>query len=102
MRATTIFRDLLGLSKTVVKAVCFTEDSLRVEVKPRWRKPRCGGCGKKAPGYDQQKLRSWRHLNLGRTRIALEYAPRRVKCKRCGDRVGCNETPSGLVIPRVI
>lgn len=84
MRATTIFRKLLALSKTVVEGVRFENGVLRVTVKPRWQVPRCGECGKKRPGYDQKKARTWRHLSLGKVRILLEYAPRRVDCKRCG------------------
>ena len=53
-------------------------------VRPRRKKPRCGGCGKCAPGYDQREARQWWHLNLGATRIWLRYAPRRVECARCG------------------
>ncbi|MGQ0503938.1 MAG: transposase family protein, partial [Myxococcaceae bacterium] len=58
-----------------------------VDAKPIWRKPRCGGCGKRAPAYDQSPQRKWRHLAFGRTVTWLRYAPRRVECRSCGVRV---------------
>jgi len=59
---------------------------LHVEVKPRWRRPRCGGCGRIRPGYDRKPLRRWRHLGLGRTGVYLGCEPRRVNCPQCGIR----------------
>ena len=84
MRATTLIRRMLGVTGMVVDDFEFREDGLVVAVRPRWQKPRCGGCGKCAPGYDQRPARVWRHLGIGRLRIWLEYAPRRVQCRRCG------------------
>ena len=84
MRATTLIREMLGVTGLVVDDFEFTADGLVVAVRPRWRKPRCGGCGKRAAGYDPRPARRWRHLGIGRLKIWLEYAPRRVKCRRCG------------------
>jgi transposase len=53
-------------------------------VRPRWRRPRCGQCGQRAPGYDRRGSRRWRALSFGSYRIYLEYAPRRVDCADCG------------------
>lgn len=58
-----------------------------VTVAPGNRRPRCGGCGKRAPGYDQVGERDWRHLGIGAVRVWLRYAPRRVECPGCGVRV---------------
>lgn len=84
MRMTTIFRRLLDVTRMLVRSVEFSQGELIVEVRPRWRRPRCGRCSRKAPGYDQRRIRRWRSLNFGATRVWLEYAPRRVECKRCG------------------
>jgi transposase len=60
---------------------------LVVEVRPRQRKPRCGVCGHFAPGYDTSPERLWRHVALGGARFWLQYAPRRVSCRKHGVRV---------------
>jgi transposase len=87
MRVTTLFRRLLDVTGLQVKGALLTTDgSLSVEVAPRWRRPRCGVCGRVAPGYDRRPLRWWRHLAFGRTMVLLSYAPRRVECARCGIR----------------
>jgi transposase len=84
VRVTTLLRRILGVTGVVVEAFAFTEEGLIVMVRPRWSVPRCGECGFKAPGYDRAPPRRWRHLGLGRQRIWLEYAPRRVECAKCG------------------
>ena len=84
VRVTTVFRKLLGVIKLIVQDVDFETAGLVVDVKPSWRMPRCSGCRKRAPGYDRKPPRRWRHLGLGRERIWLSYAPRRVDCPRCG------------------
>ncbi len=86
MRITTIHRRLLGVMALFVSRVDF-EQGLVVDVRPTWRFPRCGKCGRRAPGYDRRPARRWRHLGLGRCRVWLRYAPRRVKCPRCGVHV---------------
>ena len=87
MRVTTLLRKLVGVSQLFVEDVLWTIDGdLVVEVRPRWRKPRCGQCGRRAVGYDRCRWRRWRHLAWGRTRVWLGYAPRRVRCSRCGVR----------------
>ncbi len=87
MRVATVFRNLLGVTKLLVKNVDFAFDGLVVHVRPRWRLPRCSLCSKQAPGYDRKPARKWRHLALGRYSIWLSYAPRRVDCPGCGVRV---------------
>ena len=89
MRITTVFRRLLGVSCTVVRGVRFDEHGdLVIEVKPSWRKPRCGECCKPAPGYDSpSKPRRWRDLPFGSVLIWLSYHVRRVDCPSCGIRV---------------
>lgn len=88
MRATTVLRRLIGVTELIVDKMLFTiRGELSVTVRPRWRKPRCGQCGRQAPGYDRRPSRRWQHLPLGRTRIVLSYEPLRVRCRRCGIRV---------------
>lgn len=86
MRATTILRRLIGVIAVWVIG-CDFEDGLTIDVRHRRRHCRCGVCGRKAPGYDQRPARRWRHLGLGRLRIWLRFAPRRVRCRTCGIRI---------------
>ena len=37
----------------------------------------------RAPRYDRQPVREWRHLSWGRMPAWLRYAPWRVSCRRC-------------------
>lgn len=92
MRLSTVIGRLLGVTSTTVRDVYFAADGLVVEVKPRWRRPRCGHCARRAPGYDQLEMRRWRHLPFGSTLIWLSYAPRRVQCRRC-QRVCTEKVP---------
>jgi transposase len=84
VRLSTVLRRLIGVSSLFVVGVRFEEDLMVVEVKPRRRLARCAQCERICPGYDRLSTRRWRHLSLGRMRIELEYAPRRVSCKHCG------------------
>ncbi len=86
MRITTLFRKLLCVISLFVDSVALDGDSLSVQVRPRWKFPRCGQCGKRAPGYDRSPPRRWKHLPWGRNSVWLTYSPRRVKCRRCGIR----------------
>ncbi len=88
MRLTTVLRRLLGVTKMIVESALFRQDgSLAVSVRPRWRRSRCGECGRRAPRYDRRPVRRWRHLPWGRTSADLLYEPWRVACRRCGIRV---------------
>jgi len=84
VRASTLLRRTLGVTGLVVEDAAFAEEGLIVMVRPTWSLPRCGECGFRAPGYDRAEARRWRHLGIGRLRIWLEYAPRRVECAKCG------------------
>ena len=87
MRVTRLLRDLLGLEGTRVLAVNFDEAGLVVDVAPTWRRPRCSECGRKCPGYDRDRDRRWRHLDLAGMLVQLRYDTRRVDCPRCGVKV---------------
>lgn len=85
MRATTLLNTVLGIKFTVVKAVEFTETGLVCDVEPTTSIPRCGGClCRVRKVHDRRKPRLWRHLDLAGMTLALRYAPRRVRCLRCG------------------
>jgi transposase len=88
MRVSTVLRRLLGVTKMSVESALFCGDgSLAVSVRPRWRRCRCGECGRMAPRYDRRPLRRWRHMPWGRASVDLLYEPWRVCCPRCGIRV---------------
>jgi transposase len=87
MRVTKFARNLIGIASLFVSGVAVEAGCFVASVRPSWREPRCGKCGRRAPGYDRRPERRWVHLGLGRTRCLLRYAPRRVCCPDCGVRV---------------
>lgn len=87
MRTTTLLRSLLGLEDTRVLDVSFDVEGLVVDVAPTWRVARCSECGEACPGYDRDRDRRWRHLDLAGMQLHLRYDIRRVRCPRCGIRV---------------
>lgn len=85
MRATTLLNTLLGIKFTRVTGVEFTDEEVVCDVEPTTTIPRCGGCFRRvAQVHDRRKPRRWRHLDLAGMRLELRYAPRRVRCPRCG------------------
>jgi transposase len=85
VRATTLLNTLLGIKYTRVTGAKFTADGLVCDVEPTTEIPRCGGCGCRVPKvYDRRPPRLWRHLDLAGMSLELRYAPRRVRCPRCG------------------
>ncbi len=84
MRITTLLKKLLGIKRVVVDDFEIEDGELILWARPRWRKPRCGHCGRCCPGYDRQKPRRWRNLDWGGVRIWVQYSPRRVSCRHCG------------------
>lgn len=84
MRVVTLFRQLLGVSDLFVQSVCLAPDGLVLGVRPRWQRPRCGQCGRRAPQEGFGRTRRWRHLGWGSTKVWLVFRPRRVLCRPCG------------------
>jgi transposase len=59
--------------------------TLRVPIGHRANgRPTCSGCGKRRPGYDHLKERTWEFVPLWQIAVLFVYAPRRVHCPRCG------------------
>jgi transposase len=87
VRVTTLLRSLLGLEGTRVLDVNFDEEGLVIDVSPTWRRGRCSECGQACPGYDRDRGRRWRHLDLAGMTLHLRYDTRRVECSRCGVKV---------------
>ena len=84
MRITTLLRRLVGVMSMFVTAVRWDGGDLVLSVRPHWMWPRCGECGRRAPGYDHKPdPRRWRALSYGTVKVFLEYAVRRVQCRRC-------------------
>jgi len=86
MRTTSLLQHLIGVTPLVIDGFSLEPRGLVLDVRPRHRRPRCGGCGRLRPGYDRSGPRLWRHLGIGDLKIWLRYAPRRVSCRRCGIR----------------
>jgi transposase len=87
-----VWRRLLGVDdRTVIEGVEFDEeaDAVVAHVRSRrLRKPRCGRCGRRAPGYDQgEGRRRWRALDLGEVKSFLEADGPRVNCAEHGPTV---------------
>jgi len=102
VRVNTLLRSLLGLEGTRVTDVNFEEFGLVIDVAPTWRRGRCSECGDICPGYDRDRGRRWRHLDVAGMMLHLRYDTRRVKCARCGvkvERVPWAETSSWFTRP---
>jgi len=91
MHTKSLIKRLLKIDKIVIEDVRFEEteneeEILIVRARPLKRDTfRCPRCGKRCKGYDSyRKIRKWRSLDLGSTRVYIEsYAPR-VKCPEHG------------------
>jgi len=86
MRVSTAFNKLLRLQGATVGGVTFGAEGVLVAVRLRRRRPRCSGCGRRAPIHDRS-TRRWRHLDLGAQRCHLEAEICRVRCPECGVKV---------------
>jgi transposase len=59
---------------------------IRIPIHPRkGSRPICPACKRRGAIYDTRPPRSWRHNAGWGVRVLIEYAPRRVDCKRCGE-----------------
>jgi transposase len=84
----SIVKWTLGIKSWRVKKISREGGGLVIDIVPRRRsRATCSGCGKRRSGYDTLPRRVWRHVALWGIPVWLRYAPRRVKCPRCGIRV---------------
>lgn len=80
----------LGIANAVVAGLDWGNSliarQLTIQVRPSWRKPRCGTCGRKGHRLHGLggKVRQWRHLGPFGVRVILTCEVFRVFCRRCG------------------
>lgn len=89
MRVTRLFRTILGFARAVIARVTIeVEGPIEVAARPSARRPRCGGCGKKAKRLHgtRGKAREWRHLGMWGRRVIIRAMVHRVLCRGCGVR----------------
>jgi len=90
MHTKTAFKKLLRVEKIVIENVYFedvnNEEIFVVKVRPEKREiNRCPHCGKCCPGYnDSKKIRRWRSLDFGSTKVYIEANSPRIKCSEHG------------------
>jgi len=91
VREVRLWRELLGVERTVIEDVEFDQDGgcVIVRVRPkRGARGRCGRCGRRAGGYDRgEGRRRWRGLDLGTVQVWLEAEAPRVRCPEHGPTV---------------
>lgn len=93
LTVTSLLRRVLPLKRFCYQSAQWVENAAAegqavIEVKlaaRRGAKACCGGCGRKAPGYDRSaEARCWQFISLWAIQVYFVYAPRRVECRRCG------------------
>ena len=90
MHTKSAFKRLLRIEKIVIENVYFDdmsdEEIFVIRAKPPSReRNRCPVCGRKCTGYDStHKMRRWRSLDFGSTRVYIEGFAPRILCKEHG------------------
>lgn len=88
MRNTRLWERACGLRRAVVEGVDYDAPALAVVVSVRPNanaRGRCGRCGRRASRYDHgEGRRRWRALDLGTTKVFIEAAAPRVRCRQHG------------------
>jgi transposase len=88
VRNKSVWERACGLTETVVEGVDFDDgaDAIVVAVRPAAKaRSRCGHCCRRSPRYDLgEGRRRWRALDLGTTKVFLEAAAPRVRCRDHG------------------
>jgi transposase len=91
VRVSTAFNKMLGIAGASVASVVFTPAGIVVGLRRRRVKLRCP-CGWKTWAVYDRRIRRWRHLDLGGSKLWLEAEIRRLRCRRC-DRVRTEQVP---------
>ena len=88
MRMSTVLNKMLSVQGLWVRDLRLITAAgvLWLEVAPRWRVSRCGGCGRKVRRHHDCRWRSWRHFDCLGQIVHLRYAIHRVRCPCCGVR----------------
>jgi transposase len=88
VRNKSVWQRACGLTRAVVEDVAFDDDAdaIVVSVRPVAKaRSRCGRCGRRSPRYDHgEGRRRWRALDLGTTKVFIEAAAPRVRCRDHG------------------
>jgi transposase len=90
MHSKSLIKRLLRIDKIAIENVYFEvaeeEDILVVRARPPVREAlRCPRCEKRSKGYDSYgKVRRWRSLDLGCTRVYIEATSPRIQCPEHG------------------
>jgi transposase len=85
VRVTTAYNRMLGLPGAWVRDVAFGSEGMIVTVALRRKTPVCSGCGARGLRIKDQRVKSWRHLDVGGGRCFIECRLRRLYCPGCGD-----------------
>jgi transposase len=86
VRVTTAYNTMLGLPGAWVRDVEFgAEGGMIVTVALRRKRPLCSGCGARGLKVKDQRVKRWRHLDVGGGRCWVECRLRRLYCPGCGD-----------------
>jgi len=88
MRVASLFKRVLGLGVGVgrVELTGDADDQVVEVVLSRRRNRRmfCSGCGRRCRAVYDRQVRSWRHLDVLRTRCVVSCEVRRLMCPDCG------------------
>lgn len=88
MRNKSVWEHACGLTRSIVEKVEFDEatHAIVVSARPVARaRQRCGRCDRRSPRYDHgEGRRRWRALDLGTTKVFIEAAAPRVRCREHG------------------
>jgi transposase len=82
VRATTAFNKMLSLPGADVTGVHFDPGGIVVDLRRRARRLTCP-CGWSTRAIYDQSVRTWRHLDLGASKLFLRAQIRRLHCRRC-------------------
>jgi transposase len=85
VRVTTAYNRMLGLRGAWVRDVAFGAEGMIVTVALRRKRPLCSGCGAGGLKIKDQRVKRWRHLDVGGGRCVIECRLRRLYCPGCGD-----------------
>ena len=87
MRNRSVWEHACGLTRTVVEGVRFDDVAAAIVVSARpvaRARDRCGRCGRRSSRYDHGEGRRWRALDVGTTKVFIEAAAPRVRCRDHG------------------